>query len=361
VIVKSLISPPVLAPPPLGQEAINPETDIPPAQLPAWSIGSFPPKRLNIHMIEDAWLFPRGLVLAGDGKVVACTAPLHTPEEIASAENQYRSAECAAQIPGDNILAIRPGLTNYGHFLIEILPAVPLVKRAFPQTRFTVLCGNVRSKMKQIHLEALRAIRHRSTDVTFVEASLVRVERLFIVEGLSVTARYTSPFVSKTIDLILSNRRVARAPRPRSIFVPRNPPMSRSIANRSEVDSLMEALGFTTVSPERYSFSEQVEMFAGADEVIGVIGAALTNTVFCRPGTRIITLTPVSMYDTFYWRVACLRSLKFYEIRCAGDSAVEADRPWNRPIIVPLDKMRVAITSFLLESEERLRSAVQTR
>lgn len=360
MIVKSLISPPLLAPAPVGLEAINPDTEIPPAQLPAWSVGSFPPKRVDIHLIEDAWLFPRGLVLAADGKVVGCTIPLHSTDEVASAQKQYKAARYAERMPGDNILSIRPGFTNYGHFLIEILPSVPLVQHAFPTTRFTVLCGNVRSKMKAIYLEALGEIGHSSANVAFVETCPVRVERLFIVEGLSVTARYTSPLVSKTIDLILSNRVGKSSSTSPSIFVPRDPPMSRSITNRPDVDALIEGAGFKTVSPEQHSFAEQVDMFAHADEIIGVIGAALTNTVFCRPGTKIVTLTPVSMYDTFYWRIACLRSLQFYEIRCTEDIGVAADRPWNRPIIVPIEKMRSVMAGFLRDSEARSRPAVCT-
>ena len=351
MIVKSVISPPLLAPPPLGLEAIDTQTGIPKAQLRGWSIRLFPPKLVNIHSIEDAWLFPGGLVLASDGKVVDCTLPLHSADEISNAEKQYKVVRCTERLPGDNILSIRPGFTNYGHFLIEILPSVPFVRRAFPTTRFTVLCGNVRSKLKAIYLEALSAIGHSSNDLVFVETYPVRVERLFIVEGLNVTHRYTSPLVSKTIDLILSNRARTSRTTMRRIFVPRDLPMKRSIANRPEVDALMEASGFKTVRPEQHSFAEQVNMFAGADEIVGVMGAALTNTVFCRPGTKIVTFAPLSMFDTFYWRIACLRSLKFYEIRCPEDIAVVANRPWNRPIIVPMEKLQSVIAHFLSDSE----------
>jgi capsular polysaccharide biosynthesis protein len=123
--------------------------------------------------------------------------------------------------------------------------------------------------------------------------------------------------------------------------------MNRSISNRRAVDALLASFGFMTVNPANYSFAEQVELFANADEVVGVMGAALTNTVFCRPGTKIVCLAPVSMFDTFYWRISCIRSLKYYEIRCAEDASVMADRSWNRPIIVPIERMASVAVEFL--------------
>jgi capsular polysaccharide biosynthesis protein len=347
VIVKSIISPPFLAPPPLGLETIDPRTQIPPAQLPAWSVRKFPPKQVDIHLIEDAWLFPRGLVLAADGKVVNCTIALQSAAEVAGAQEKYESELYAQKISGDNVLCIRPGFTNYGHFIVELLPNAPFVQHAFPTTRFRILCGNVGSSLRAIYQDAFNASCTSPVDVMFVESFPVRVERLFIVEGLSVTARYTSPLVSKTIDMILSNCVGRLRSTGRRIFVPRDPPMSRSISNRRAVDALMTSLRFETVNPAKYSFSEQVKLFANTDEVVGVIGAALTNTIFCRPGTKIVSLVPVSMFDTFYWRIACIRSLKYYEIRCCEDVSVVADRSWNRPIIVPIERTSSVAAGFL--------------
>ena len=38
------------------------------------------------------------------------------------------------------------------------------------------------------------------------------------------------------------------------------------------------------------SVEEQVKFFSSADMVVGAHGAALTNLVFCRPGTRVVEL-----------------------------------------------------------------------
>jgi capsular polysaccharide biosynthesis protein len=201
--------------------------------------------------------------------------------------------------------------------------------------------------LKAVYQDALNASCVLPAHITFVDSFPARVERLFIVEGLSVTHRYTSPLVSKTIDTILSNCVGRSRSTSRRIFVPRDPPMSRSISNRRVVDRLKESLGFKTVNPENYTFPEQVNIFANTDAAVGVMGAALTNTAFCRPGTKIVSLAPVSMFDTFYWRIACIRSLKYYEIRCCEDVSLVADRPWNRPIIAPIERISAVAAEFL--------------
>jgi hypothetical protein len=38
------------------------------------------------------------------------------------------------------------------------------------------------------------------------------------------------------------------------------------------------------------SLQEQAAAFHGADWVVGIHGAALTNLVFCRPGTKVVEL-----------------------------------------------------------------------
>ncbi|MBX3678159.1 MAG: glycosyltransferase family 61 protein [Rhodocyclaceae bacterium] len=78
---------------------------------------------------------------------------------------------------------------------------------------------------------------------------------------------------------------------------------TRNAINRVEIEALLVEQGFTVIEPERLSFSEQVRMFASADIVVGVTGAAFANLIFCRPATRIVIL--VSNYrqlSYWYWQ-----------------------------------------------------------
>jgi len=60
---------------------------------------------------------------------------------------------------------------------------------------------------------------------------------------------------------------------------------ARSLANEDEVAAFLQSEGFTVVACEGLSICEQAAMLARARVVVGLHGAALTNIVFCQPGT----------------------------------------------------------------------------
>ena len=57
---------------------------------------------------------------------------------------------------------------------------------------------------------------------------------------------------------------------------------------------------FVPIKLQEPKFTEQVNLFFNADCVVGLHGAGFVNSVFCRPGTRVIELINTntgSMYE----------------------------------------------------------------
>ncbi len=52
------------------------------------------------------------------------------------------------------------------------------------------------------------------------------------------------------------------------------------------------------------SVKEQVKLFAEAELVVAAHGAALTNLVFCSPGTRIVELFPPDYVNVCFWALS---------------------------------------------------------
>jgi capsular polysaccharide biosynthesis protein len=75
------------------------------------------------------------------------------------------------------------------------------------------------------------------------------------------------------------------------------------LRNEDEVETLMQQLGFTLVHPQRLSIQEQLVLFDGAELVVGEYSSALHNTLFCRPGTRVISLNFYSWYQSAIGRL----------------------------------------------------------
>jgi capsular polysaccharide biosynthesis protein len=74
----------------------------------------------------------------------------------------------------------------------------------------------------------------------------------------------------------------------RRVFLARR--TGRNILNSLEIEKLVQKHGIEVVDPTELSFSQQVQLFHDAELLIGAMGAGFTNLIFCRPGTRIITL-----------------------------------------------------------------------
>ncbi len=67
-------------------------------------------------------------------------------------------------------------------------------------------------------------------------------------------------------------------------------PNYRVLQNEQELVSHLRELGFAVVEPETLTVEDQISVFANAKLVVCLGGAALYNTVFCRPGTSVVTI-----------------------------------------------------------------------
>lgn len=65
---------------------------------------------------------------------------------------------------------------------------------------------------------------------------------------------------------------------------------TRRCLNEEEVCKALLAKGFEIVIPDELSVVEQLAAFANADFVVGPAGAGMFNSVFCRPGTKLIDI-----------------------------------------------------------------------
>ena len=65
---------------------------------------------------------------------------------------------------------------------------------------------------------------------------------------------------------------------------------TRRMVNEAELAAALSHLGFTVIEPETLAPAAQVAAFAFADIVVGPSGSGMFNTVFCRPGTKVVDI-----------------------------------------------------------------------
>jgi hypothetical protein len=70
----------------------------------------------------------------------------------------------------------------------------------------------------------------------------------------------------------------------------------RGLINEAALIAGLQTLGFDIVEPEYLSLAEQAATFHAADIVVGLGGAGMFNTVFCKPGTLVITIESTTSF-----------------------------------------------------------------
>jgi capsular polysaccharide biosynthesis protein len=95
------------------------------------------------------------------------------------------------------------------------------------------------------------------------------------------------------------------------IFISRKE--KRRVINEDELVAVLSKFGFKSIAPESLSVAEQVSLFAAAEVVIGAHGAALTNTVFCSPGTKVIEIFAPDYVNPCYRKLSSQVGLEYWE------------------------------------------------
>jgi hypothetical protein len=130
--------------------------------------------------------------------------------------------------------------------------------------------------------------------------------------------------------------RIARPPAggtPERIFVSRLTRTRKHGAYRglNNEEALIEALtplGYVAVEPERLPLEEQVALFRNARSIVGLGGAAMFNTVFCQPGTKVVTIESSLTFVDAHANIFGSLGLDYGVI--LGDEDLTDERPVQR-------------------------------
>jgi hypothetical protein len=75
-----------------------------------------------------------------------------------------------------------------------------------------------------------------------------------------------------------------------------------SLSDEKELEDFFSKNGYQIINPGDYSIEDQIDMFSSASHVAGISGAAFINTIFCKPGTKVIILNTSNKYNFPHYR-----------------------------------------------------------
>jgi capsular polysaccharide biosynthesis protein len=199
---------------------------------------------------------------------------------------------------------------NYFHWLAECLPKLLWMDslEQFNDVPLLIPAGLHTNLMV-----ALKRLNTHNRQLIYIETGTsCAVERLIVPSALSrIVDRYEGSPVFN-VDIVLSHtwltkvserlkENVSYRKKPwRKIFLTRRKGI-RALGNREQIELMLLEQGFEIVELEGASLDFQIELFSEASMVVAPTGAALTNMLFCRPGTKVIIFMSNHETTNFYF------------------------------------------------------------
>jgi capsular polysaccharide biosynthesis protein len=201
---------------------------------------------------------------------------------------------------------------NYFHWMFEALGGLLIAREFLPRGGRVV----VRLGLEPFEAETLAAIGIAPDSVFVLPPDrVVHFPELYVLPR-PFRRSAPAPIVANALRGLAHVQ--ADSAGPKRLYVTRSRASCRRIVNHDEVLVTLERHGFSEVSAEGLSVSEQIALFAQAEAVIGVHGAGLANAVFCAPETLLIELQPErrERIHLLYWNVAAIAGLRYIRIIC---------------------------------------------
>lgn len=227
------------------------------------------------------------------------TMPLAGGEVFAIPKDSVRSHLAAG------ILLTSYAVTNWAHFLTEILPIAALAEELALPTEYALVLGKPAAAQM---MECLELVKSPGRAVTIITQA-TQVERAIWFSPVATTPfEYLKARCGQTpnyapADTLFSPGALAALRRRlplgtaseglragTKVYIDRNS-ARRRVTNRKEVLAFFQEAGFEIVVPEALSLSQQMSLFAGASVIVGQSGAGLANMLFAPAGTRILVLS----------------------------------------------------------------------
>jgi capsular polysaccharide biosynthesis protein len=210
-------------------------------------------------------------------------------------------------IPGKTLVLVSTGGDTYFHWMTDVLPRIRIVQQAgYDLATFDhFLINGLDQPFQKETLRALNIATERC--LTFSGRS-----KAFRLEEAILPSLPGMPGVvpPETVEFLQGTISVKKTGSGRKIFIGRGGANHRQLIHEKEIASHLLKMGFETVGCGKLSVEEQADRFCSANIVVGAHGAALTNLVFCRPGTKVVELFSPHYVNPCYRDLSVAAGLK---------------------------------------------------
>ena len=185
-------------------------------------------------------------------------------------------------ISGDCALITQHGDHVWGHWLVDVLPRLQLVRRIYPDIIFAF------SSLLRSAGELLERTGLRPDQMVFYDPyrTVIKADR-FLVPGC---VRFANAFARSAGSIFASFSAYDRI-RTHRIYISRaRLKEGSSILNHTTIENIFTRRGFRIVHPEAMSIDEQIKVFSTASHVAGEYGSGLHSSIYSASRTPVLCL-----------------------------------------------------------------------
>jgi len=132
----------------------------------------------------------------------------------------------------------------------------------------------------------------------------------------------------------------------RKIYISRRDAGSRKFVNEDEIIRMLEARGFEALELSDYSFAEKIKIFAGADAIVSLIGAGMTNVMFCPPHAKVLELHPSSFVNYLYMAICGYLGIDYKFIIFENDEVLSHVNRYHGNLSLAADVIESKLDEF---------------
>lgn len=249
-------------------------------------------------------------------------------------------------VSGTGLLLVTQCDNNYYHCLFQIPARIWFLESiGFDRTIIDhYFLGLNNSGFQKEILAALKLPKENFIDVN--------VHPHLKVEKLLLTPMFYNPepwMIPRLKDLFLGSLPPEIEIHKR-IYVSRNKAKVRRILKEEILWRVLEKHGFTFVTLENMTIKEQAQLFSNARMIVSAHGAALANTVFCNPGTKILEFRAVDhtiLHYRLYEHLSSIAGLEHFTFMVKSLPGKYSKNASENDLIVEEENLEQIIEDFI--------------
>ncbi len=232
---------------------------------------------------------------------------------------------------------------NYFHFIFDIIPKIYISQKKIKkkigfyyvsrpqkwQIKIFEILGVPKkklidsSKYKHISADKIICIDHPWYKKGYIQNEVKKIPKWIILINRKIFLNKSKKFNSfKKVFLDRSTSKFNHC----------------KVFNQNFLNDWLKKNSFGIYTPERLSQEKQIYLFRNASIILGAHGAALTNIIFCKPGTKVIEIIPADHPNKKCERISKILKLRYFRIKTKPDNSDK-----NFPFKIHLNKRHLKI------------------